>query len=213
VAVALLGAALAAVAAAAYLHAAEARPAEKAWNFDNDKTGEIAAGWRNVTGTWHVVADSTAPSKPNALAQVSSDHSGVYFNVAVADAPELKDVDITVRSKGVAGKDDQGGGPVWRFKDIKNYYIARQNNLEDNYRVYKVVNGRRIQLGSTDFKVPTGTWHELHVTMTGDHILCYFDGKKHLDVRDDTFKDAGKAGLWSKADAQSHFDDFMVKGR
>ena len=34
---------------------------------------------------------------------------------------------------------DQGGGPVWRYQDANNYYIARMNPLEDNYRVYKVV--------------------------------------------------------------------------
>jgi hypothetical protein len=185
----------------------------KTWNFDQDPAGKIAAGWRNVTGTWEVVADDSAPSKPNTLAQVSKNHTGGYFNVAVADAPELKDVEITVHSKGVAGQEDQGGGPVWRFKDIKNYYIARQNNLEDNYRVYRVVDGRRIQLGTADVKAQTGTWHTLRVTMAGNHIECSFDGKKYLDVKDDTFKDAGKVGLWSKADAQTHFDDFSVKGR
>jgi hypothetical protein len=32
-------------------------------------------------------------------------------------------------------------------------------------------------------------------------------------VNDDTFKDAGKVGLWSKADAQTHFADFRVSGQ
>jgi hypothetical protein len=186
---------------------------EKAWSFDQDKVGAIAAGWTNQSGTWQVVADPTAPAGGKVLAQVSKDHTGGYFNIAVADAPEYKDVEISVKSKGVAGNEDQGGGPVWRFKDIKNYYIARQNNLEDNYRVYKVVDGRRIQLGSADVKAPTGTWHELHVTMTGDHIQCFLDGKKYLDVNDDTFKEAGKVGLWSKADAQTHFAAFRVAGK
>jgi hypothetical protein len=31
------------------------------------------------------------------------------------------------------------------------------------------------------------------------------DGQKHLEVEDATFPDAGKIGLWSKADAQSYF--------
>jgi hypothetical protein len=117
-----------------------------------------------------------------------------------------------VRSRGVAGREDQGGGPVWRYQDTKNYYIARQNNLEDNYRVYKVVDGRRIQLGTADVTARTGTWHELKVTMADDHIECFFDGKKYLDVKDDTFKKAGKVGLWTKADAQTRFDDFVVEG-
>jgi hypothetical protein len=76
-----------------------------------------------------------------------------------------------------------------------------------------VVNGQRIQLETADVKATTGTWHELRVTMTGDRIQCFFDGKKYLDATDDTFKDAGKVGLWSKADAQSHFADFTVSGK
>jgi len=187
--------------------------AEKTWSFDQDKVGAIASGWTNQTGTWQVVEDPTALSGRNVLAQVSKDHTGGYFNVAVADSPVYKDVEISVKSKAVAGNEDQGGGPVWRFKDIKNYYIARQNNLEDNYRVYKVVDGRRIQLETADVKAPTGAWHDLRVTMTGDHIQCFFDGKKYLDVNDDTFKEAGKVGLWSKADAQTHFADFRVSGK
>jgi hypothetical protein len=184
--------------------------AARSWTFDKDSVGKIAPGWDQASGNWQVIADATAPSKPNVLAQVSSDHTGSTFNVAVANEPPLKDVTISVRSRAVAGQEDQGGGPVWRYRDLRNYYIARQNNLEDNYRVYKVVDGRRIQLGSADVRASTGTWHELKVTMIGDHIQCFFGGKKYLDVRDTTFKDAGKVGLWTKADAQTHFDDFTA---
>jgi hypothetical protein len=201
-----------AAASVAFRRVGAAKQVEKGWNFDQDQTGKIASGWTNVTGTWEVVADDTAPSKPNTLAQVSKNHTGGYFNVAVADEPSLKDVDISVRSRAMAGQEDQGGGVVWRYRDIRNYYIARQNNLEDNFRVYHVLNGRRIQTGTADVRAQTGAWHQIRVTMTGDHIQCYFDGKKYLDVHDDTFKDAGKVGLWSKSDAQSHFDDFRVSG-
>jgi hypothetical protein len=193
--------------------AVSAYAATNTWNFDKDATGKIAAGWTSASGTWQVVADPTAPSKPNVLAQVSKEHTGDYFNVAVANQPSLKDVTITVRSRGVAGREDQGGGPVWRYRDLKNYYIARQNNLEDNYRVYKVVNGRRIQLGSADVAAPTGSWHALKVTMAGNHIQCFLDGKKYLDTTDNTFTGAGKVGLWTKSDAQTHFDDFTVEGK
>lgn len=47
---------------------------------------------------------------------------------------------------------DQGGGVVWRARDSKNYYIARYNPLENNFRVYKVEAGRRVQLGTSDIK-------------------------------------------------------------
>jgi len=47
--------------------------------------------------------------------------------------------------------------------------------------------------------------------MVGDHIQCFLDGKKLLDVQDTTFPAAGKVGLWSKADAQTYFDDFTIR--
>jgi hypothetical protein len=52
----------------------------------------------------------------------------------------------------------------------------------------------------------------LKVKMKGDHIECYLDGTKYLDVKDSTFTKAGKVGLWSKSDAQTYFDDFKVTG-
>ena len=58
---------------------------------------------------------------------------------------------------------------VWRASDAKNYYIARYNPLEDNYRVYKVEEGRRTQLGNADIKRSKG-WHTFPVTMTGERI-------------------------------------------
>jgi hypothetical protein len=198
---------------AAVFLSSSALAANQNWNFDSNPVEKMAPGWTNASGTWQVARDPTALSKPNVLAQVSSEHSGNYFNVAVADGPSVKDVTLSVRSRGVAGREDQGGGMVWRYRDIGNYYLARQNNLENNYRVYKVVGGRRIQLGSADVTARTGTWHDLKVTMNGSHIQCFFDGKKYLDVTDTTFPGPGKVGLWTKADAQTHFDDFRVEGQ
>ena len=48
--------------------------------------------------------------------------------------------------------------------------------------------------------------------MKGREIFGYLDGKKLLEAEDSTFPDAGQIGLWSKADAQSHFDDLTVEG-
>jgi hypothetical protein len=45
------------------------------------------------------------------------------------------------------------------------------------------------------------------------HIEGYYDGKKYLVVKDPTFQEAGRIGLWTKADAQSYFDDLTVSGK
>lgn len=180
------------------------------WNFDADKTGVIAKGFKNEGGKWEVDADDTSPSKSHVLAQLAKS-SGSAFNLTLVSDTNYRNLDITVKMKAIAGNSDQGGGIVWRAKDSKNYYVARYNPLEDNYRLYQVVNGNRSELRSADIPHTRG-WHTLRVTMTGDHIECYYDGKKYLDAKDSTFKEAGKIGLWTKADAQTHFVDLIVVG-
>jgi hypothetical protein len=185
-----------------------AQTSENAWNFDADTPGGIPEGFTVVLGDWKIVAETDTPSRPNVLAQLAK-NSGSTFNLILASGTNNKNVDISVKMKAVAGKEDQGGGLVWRAKDSNNYYVARYNPLEDNYRVYKVEKGHRIQLQNADIKHSDG-WHTLRVEMTGDHIQCYYDGQKQLDVKDSTFKEAGRIGLWSKADAQSQFDDLTL---
>ena len=187
--------------------------------FSKDDVGKTPAGWTAAqTGkgasVWKVVADESAPSKSGfALAQTTSDKDAT-FNLCVADAPSLADVEISVSFKAMKGEKDQGGGIVWRYQDANNYYIARMNPLEDNFRVYKVVDGKRSkEFQNVEVKVPTGEWHTLKVKMAGDHIECFLDGKKHLGVKDDSITNAGKVGLWTKADAQTHFDQFVVSGK
>src|SRR5262249_45715295 len=125
-----------------------------------------------------------------------------------------KDLELSVQFKAMRGKNDQGGGLVWRYQDADNYYICRMNPLEDNFRVYKVVGGKRTQLETKeDLKIPTGEWHTIKIEQRGDQIECYLDGKKYLEARDGTFTNAGKVGLWSKSDAQSHFDKFEIRGQ
>jgi hypothetical protein len=193
---------------------------EKARTFrpSKDDIGKVPSGWKaDKTGegegsVWKVVADETAPSKTGLVLAQTAESPGNVFNLCVADEPSLKDVEVLVAFKAVKGQKDQSGGIVWRYQDANNYYIARMNPLEDNFRVYKVIAGKRIQLETKeDLKVPTGEWHNLKIKMVGDHIECFLDGKKYLDTKDDAIQKAGKVGLWTKADAQSHFDQFTVK--
>jgi hypothetical protein len=191
----------------------------RSYRFGKGDLGKVPAGWKatqthkgDKSSIWKVVADDTAPSKSGlALAQTAESPSAV-FNLCVATDTSYQDVEVRVAFKAVRGKKDQGGGIVWRYQDANNYYVARMNPLEDNYRVYKVVAGQRIQLGTKeDLKVPEGEWHTLKIKMVGDHIECFLDGKKLLDVRDNTIAKAGQVGLWTKADAQTYFDIFVVR--
>ena len=206
--------AAAALAAAAVVAADDIPPVLKLAKGD---VGKVPAGWKaDKTGkgegsVWKVVADETAPSKSGfALAQTAAS-PGSVFNLCVLPDGKYKDVELTVAFKAVKGNTDQGGGFVWRYQDANNYYVARMNPLEDNYRLYHVVAGKRTQFaGKEGLKVPTGTWHTLKVKHVGDAIECYLDGNKEVEAKDTTITKAGKVGLWTKADAQTYFDNFQV---
>ena len=91
-------------------------------------------------GSWEVAQDGDN----HVLAQKARNDDDT-FNVALVAKTSYKDLDLSVRLRAVAGELDRGGGLVWRAKDKKNYYIARYNPLEDNFRVYKVEDGKRTQ--------------------------------------------------------------------
>jgi len=156
------------------------------------------------------MADPTATSKPNIVAQTSTDTTDYRFPLLIADEGSFKDLGLSVRFKAVSGEVDRAGGLVFRLKDANNYYIVRANALEDNYRLYHVVAGNRRQFAGANFKVTSGEWHELHVECVKNKIICYYDGVRKIEATDDTFKDAGKIGLWTKADSVTYFDDLKV---
>jgi hypothetical protein len=179
--------------------------------FRKADVGKVPVGWTAAhTGTggggaWQVVAERSAPGGEGlALAQVGASPSPVY-NLCLAESPRLRDLELSVAFEAVAGDKDQGGGLVWRCRDENNYYIVRYNPLEENYRLYKVADGKRTQLATQEGLKPVQGWRTLQVKQVGDAIECHLDGKKVLTAHDNTFPDAGRVGLWTKADAKTRF--------
>ncbi len=167
------------------------------YNFDSDAPGQLPAkfhGARTGGGT-------------------QENQTDYRFPLLISDEGTFQDLDLSVKFKAVSGSIDRAGGLVFRLKDPNNYYIVRANALENNYRLYHVVNGRRSQFAGANLKVTSGEWHELRVEAVGNKIACYYDGSKKIEATDDTFKVAGKIGLWTKADSVTHFDDLKVTAK
>lgn len=177
--------------------------------FDQAQPGSPPSDWTcGVTGRgapkWMIEADASAPSKPNVLKQSGSGTFPwcVKKDVAIADGF------VEVKFKPVAGKEDQAGGVVWRAKDADNYYIVRANALEDNVTIYHTIKSKRVSFKSVNTKVAPATWHTMRVDFVGNKFTVTFDGKKVIKATDDSFTDAGKVGVWTKADSVTLFDDF-----
>ena len=183
-------------------------------NFDQAAVGQPPAGWTATrTGSgeakWTIEKDDTAPSKPNVLKQSGT----ATYPVCFKNDTSLQDGFVEVKFKAVAGKEDQAGGVAWRIKDANNYYVARANALEDNVTIYHTINGRRTEKKRTNIKVASNQWHILRVDFHDNHFAVTFDGKKAIDWDDSTFKDAGKVGVWTKADSVTLFDDFTYAAK
>jgi hypothetical protein len=118
-----------------------------------------------------------------------------------------------VHFKPISGVTDASGGIVWRAQDGKNYYLARANALEDNFRIYLMRDGVRTELASVRVPLPAfDTWHVIDVWFEGPVFRATLNGGHLVEARDETFQ-AGYCGLWTKADSVTYFDDLEVVPR
>ena len=178
-------------------------------NFDKAPAGALPADWKSgVTGRgtprWQIEADATAPSKPNILKQTGSG----TFPWCVKSGVTMADGFVEVKFKSLAGREDQAGGLVWRWKDGNNYYVARANALENNVSLYYTENGSRRTLKYVDAPVSGNVWHTLRVEFSGKKIKVALNGKTYIEFDDSHIAGAGAVGMWTKADSVTAFDDF-----
>ncbi len=194
---------------------------DKTFDFEDQSIGKLPTDWsqaytgRGKNTDWKIIDDHGN----KVLAQLSSDQPNYHFNIAVYTEVHLKNMELQVKMKGVEGKMDQGGGFVWRYLDKDNYYVVRANPLEDNVVLYKVKNGKRTDLAvlgqgrtyGVDVNPLGNNWNTLKLTVKDDLFTVFLNDMPIFKVQDSTFKNAGKIGLWTKADAVSYFDDFRIK--
>ena len=83
--------------------------------------------------------------------------------------------------------------------------------------LYKTVDGVRRPLDivgrrggyGVDASVPSDRWLDLRVDFKGSRFRVLYNGKQLFEVEDSTFNDAGKVGLWTKADSVTLFDEII----
>jgi transcriptional regulator with XRE-family HTH domain len=117
--------------------------------------------------------------------------------------------------------------PNHYFKEYRKAAGLKQDEAAerigiDRTALSKVENGKRISLApkgtpaktyGMKTKVPGNTWNKLGVRVIGNLFTVLFNDQKLYEVEDNTFTQAGKVGLWTKADSVIHFDDFTLDGK
>jgi len=178
-------------------------------NFDGTAPGALSSGWSASAAAdgqcdWKITAEPNAPSGPNVLTR----RGEAPFSWCVKTNLCFKNGWIEARFKPMTGFADGGAGLIWRFQNASNYYIVKANALNDTIAVGKMVNGKLVEYESAPMRVAPRRWHTLRIEFEGPHFTAAFENQFALAWDDDTFTNAGCAGVWTKADTVAAFDDF-----
>lgn len=187
-------------------------------NFDGQKLGRPPVGWTlTATGTsqtpnWEVLQDSTAPSRPNILRQLTTTFTESQEALAIFDKTTCRDGELSVKFKIASGpRRIKSAGMVWRYQDPRNYYLIRFNVDEGNIGLFRVRDGQmRAIPGAVRHNLRTGEWYAAKVNFKGPHFHVLFDNRQLFDASDDTLTAPGKTGLWTRAGTVASFDDFRI---
>jgi hypothetical protein len=167
--------------------------------------GQENAKWKFIAGRWVRRASGGRP----VLAQTAETQP---WAVAILEDRKFDDVDVTVQLRPISGKEDASGGIILRARDGRNYLLARANALENNFRLYTIIDGQRRVIASTKVTEPKlGEWHVIRVVARGTKVQAYLDDALLLDHDDRTFT-GGYIGLWTKADSVTEFADLVITG-
>ena len=188
----------------------------------------VPGSFEALRGIWVARERADAPSPPQVLQQ---DRQGenADFNLALLTGFSADAGKVSVQLRAIDGEHDQGGGLVWRAQGMNDYYLVRWNPLEKNLRAYVVRNGERKMLKSVgvDFG---DAWHRLDVEFDSEKFtVSLWSGETRVSGSVETVVKmvgpgacvsfgvacipelpAGRVGVWTKADARTLFDDFVL---
>jgi Domain of Unknown Function (DUF1080) len=191
-------------------------PEVHGWNFDQDKAGGVPAGWKAVEGDWQVIADPSAPSKPNTLGLpagrlIKSLTSALeYYPMAIeTDPTEYSDFTLEAQFKSAGGRFDCSGGIIFRYVDEKNFYLLSAGCPSDYFALSRMTNGALVGLKQSVVPTDKDTWYRLKVIAQGGHFMCYDNDKMIFDFDDNKIA-KGRVGVWARDDSQAQFDDIKV---
>lgn len=182
-------------------------------DFEHDAPGALPASMVTALGGHgqpprYVVGSSSDGSGARCLRQESSDRAGIHFPMALARDFLGGDVVARCRMRYAGGEVDRAGGLVLRYHDAGNYYVARVNAAEGDLRIFRVANGVRRTLpgGRVEGRTDDGAWHTLEFRVEGSRLTATLDGV-HTATAYDSYFLQGAAGLWTKSDSITEFDD------
>ena len=153
-------------------------PAAKSVTFDFDhfSTGSVPDDFVPILSgvgqsvVWQIRAEPTARSGQKVLAQTSSEEVNPRFPLLIYKKLTEKNVEAGVSFKPISGNIDQAGGLIVRYQDQDHFYVVSANALEDQVRLYKVIDGVRHPIAGANTHIGTGEWHWMKLIAQENHF-------------------------------------------
>jgi hypothetical protein len=192
-------------------------PRRSSWYRSGTPTGATPDGCspaltgRGGPTKWTIIETE---SEARGVAETSADPTDYRFPLCIVDGrafEQLANVNVSVRFRAVTGKVDQAGGIAFRVKDAQNYYVVRANALENNVRLYAVIDGDRRLFAGKEVRVASNQWHRLRLRAIGDRFTVYFNDTPLFEGVDRRISEPGRIALWTKADSVTEFVDLAIE--
>jgi len=185
------------------------------WTFDQQKSGEVPAGFsvlafgEGPAADWRIKIDPDAPSPSNILAVDSSCQAANCYRLIVADGFQYEYPDVSVRMRFPVDASKAKGGVVFGVKDAMHFYAVVVDLATKTLEVSRVVNGEEASLGHSSITPKPVPWHTLRIQrntiLSKDFIETFFDGLLAVTVEDQSLT-IGEVGLLVRGPTTLDFD-------
>lgn len=201
----------------ALYYAAENNPYKnsKAWNFDSYQENSVPDGFLSMQtgsgekGTWVVKSDDSATSRPNVLAQLSSNYTESSYPILIMTDRGYSQFKASVKFKIISGEKEQTTGLVFRFLDRNHYFVLVADAMNDRFSLCRAEPDKLICTQDVKANITTGQWYTITAHVSAQGIAGYLDDER-LIQRYDKHYITGTIGLWTKGDSKTYFDDLKI---
>lgn len=182
--------------------------------FESDRVGAPPDGWLFAqmkgapAGRWVV----QRAAQDTFLAQLGDGARDGSVVLALIDAPqaEYENVRVSARLRLAGGA--RTAGVVWRYQDAGNFYLASLDLAQQRIDVHRIAQGNRVRVRDReDLSLDPGAWYTLTVVHEENEIRLYLGGLRVFEFLDRALRRPGRAGVWSTANTEAHFDEVRVQ--
>lgn len=179
-------------------------------DFESTKIGDIPQGWmmgstnQKSLGIWEVVEGK------NVYMRYPRGSRGEQYNLLYTKDVYFLNGICEAKIKASEGRENRGGGIVWRLRDRKNYYMAIIDPLKNEFSIKAVIDGKTKEILKKNIDFDED-WQTLKVIFCKNSIKVFLNKKLIADIKDDSITHRGGAGILTKADAKTFFDDVKIE--